>query len=190
MQIIELLNNWDTSLFLILNSLHSPFLDTVMWWLSDKYIWIPLYVIVLIYIIKQYKWKSLLIVFFIILLIIISDQVSVHLLKNVFQRLRPCHNPQISDWVHIVNNKCGGQFGFVSSHAANVFAFATFTAYAFRKKYFMIFIFLWAAIISYSRIYLGVHYPGDVIGGALLGIVAGFVVFKVYKLIKNRKFFG
>jgi undecaprenyl-diphosphatase len=118
---------------------------------------------------------------FVALLIFMSDQISVHFFKEVFQRLRPCHEPDFIGMVHLVKGNCGGQFGFVSSHATNTFALAVFLSFVLGKKfkYFIPLILLWAAVISYSRIYLGVHYPGDVIAGAILGASLGAIMGKL-----------
>jgi undecaprenyl-diphosphatase len=123
---------------------------------------------------------------FIALVVTLADQISVHAFKEVFQRLRPCHNPELQDIVHLVNNKCGGQYGFVSSHAANTFAVAFFLKKLFAQKQFSIFIIFWAAIVSYSRIYLGVHFPLDVIGGAVLGTLIGIMVFYLYRYTSKK----
>ena len=183
---LEILLKLDTDLFLYLNSINSTFWDTVMWYISATKTWIPLYIIVLFFVFKQQKWKGFITFFFMILLVAVADQASVHLFKNVFQRLRPCHNETIINLVHLVNNKCGGQYGFVSSHAANTFAFAIFTSLFFNKKHISYLLIFWAVIVSYSRIYLGVHYPLDVIGGATLGLAIGFFIFKFYRIIFNK----
>ena len=179
---IEKVESWDTSLFLFLNGFHNDFWDTVMYWVSDKYFWAPFYALLLILIGVKLKWKTLLVILpLIALLILFSDQGSVFL-KNLFQRYRPCHNYLIQDIVHTLNGKCGGQYGFVSSHTANTFALAVFVGMLFREKlkWMLLFMLSWASLVSYSRIYLGVHYPADLLAGALLGTGIGFLLVKGY----------
>lgn len=180
---LNILKNWDTELFLALNGMHNSFFDFVMWWASDKYIWIPVYILFLYILWRQYKKKTLIIMVFAALLIFLSDQISVHLFKDVFQRLRPCHTPELEGLVHIVNGKCGGQYGFYSSHASNIFAVAIFFITLLQRKKMMIVlpVLLWAAFISYSRIYLGAHFPGDVIAGAAAGTFLGWFLAKYCK---------
>lgn len=182
---IEFLNNIDIQVFLALNGMHNSAFDFIMYWISHKFIWIPLYGLILYLIIKHYKWNSIYILLAIALLIGLSDQISTKLFKNIFERLRPCHNPDLEGLVHIVRNKCGGQYGFISSHAANSFALASFLSLILRKYYKKIglWFYIWAALIAYSRVYLGVHYPGDVLVGALAGMVLGYLVYKVLHLL-------
>jgi undecaprenyl-diphosphatase len=185
---LETLNKWDTSVFLAINGWHSNFFDTVMWLTSNTLVWIPLYIIFLYFLVRQYDRRAWIILFFTTVMIVISDQASVHLFKDVFQRLRPCHNPNLQDVVHIVKGHCGGQYGFVSSHAFNIFALAVYLSMMLGKKlkYFTPLVILWAVIIGYSRVYLGVHYPGDVIVGAACGILLGWLMGKLvrYLLVK------
>jgi undecaprenyl-diphosphatase len=182
----ESLDNIDRNLFLILNGFNSPFWDQVMWWVSGRLSWIPLYVLITAWLIYKFRWKAVIIILLAAILITMSDQGSVHLFKEIIQRPRPCHDPEISGVVHLVKGHCGGQYGFVSSHAANTFALAAYTLMLIRKWYFTVFIILWAALVSYSRIYLGVHYPGDVIGGVLLGLLLGFLIYGLYQFIEKK----
>ena len=118
---------------------------------------------------------------FIILVITLADQTSVHLFKNVFQRLRPCHEPALEGLVHLVNNKCGGQFGFISSHAANTFGLALLTLLWIKKGWFTALMITWALLVAYSRVYLGVHYPADVLMGGVWGAGCGWMVFLLFR---------
>jgi undecaprenyl-diphosphatase len=152
-----------------------------MWFVSGKTEWLPLYLLLIGYLVCRYRKKSILIIVFAIASVVIADQLAVHAFKDVFERLRPGHNPTIQHLVHIVNDYRGGLYGFVSNHAANTFALATFLSFTIRNRYFVYSIFIWALIVSYSRIYLGVHYPGDVLCGAMLGILIGWLMFLVYR---------
>jgi len=183
---IEFLDNVDRNLFLVLNGLNSPFWDQVMWIISGRLTWLPLYLAIVAWLIYKFRWKAVIIIIMAALLIIMSDQGSVRLLKELVHRPRPCHDPEISQLVHLVKGHCGGEYGFVSAHAANTFALAALTLMLVRKWYYTVFIIFWAALVSYSRIYLGVHYPGDVIGGAVFGLLLGFLVYEVFLLIDKK----
>jgi undecaprenyl-diphosphatase len=152
-----------------------------MFWVSKTIIWIPLWLFFIYLLVVLYKRKAFPNILVLIGSVVLADLGSVYLFKNVFERLRPCHNPQIQDLVHLVNNHCGGQFGFVSSHAANMFAIASMMFLMIRHRYPKSYIplFLWAALIGYSRIYLGVHYPGDVLFGALFGSLVAWLLWIV-----------
>ncbi|MBN1388140.1 MAG: phosphatase PAP2 family protein [Bacteroidales bacterium] len=184
----------DQNLFLFLNSINSPWWDKFMALVSAILIWVPLYVFVLVLLAIKYKRTILIIIPVVILAITASDQLSVHAFKEVFHRLRPCHEPAMAGLVHTVNDKCGGLYGFVSSHASNSFTFAVLSLGLVRKKWYTIFILFWAALVAYSRVYLGVHYPGDIIGGAILGLLVGYaflMLFRLFdeKMVYNSNFF-
>jgi undecaprenyl-diphosphatase len=182
---LEKFINTDKELTLFLNSFHNIFFDTLMYYISNKFVAIPLYLLLLYYIIKQYKDLKKVIIFLITVavLVLITDQVSVHLFKNVFQRLRPCHCAEIKNIIHTVNGKCGGKFGFISSHATNIFGISIFMYKVFNNKYIKVLLLFWALLVSYSRIYLGVHYFGDVLFGAVTGSLIAMMIYHFYKKI-------
>ena len=184
---LEYLQEIDTSLFLFLNGLHNLFFDKIMTVISGKLTWIPLYLTAIFFIFKKLGTKRGIITFIsFVIVIALADLTSVHLFKNIFERLRPCHNEAIQNMVHIVNNHCGGSFGFVSSHAANSYAFAVFSLLLFKNKKYSIAIIIWASIVAYSRVYLGVHYPVDILGGAILGSFIAFAIYKIYQKLFFR----
>jgi undecaprenyl-diphosphatase len=181
---IEQLEQFDRDLFLMLNGLHADWLDPVMWWLSSVVFMIPVFGFVLYYAYKKGKLRLTLIMMGGIgLCILLSDRISVELFKEVFQRYRPTHNHEIGDLVHTVikpngEEYRGGIFSFVSSHATNAMSMALFTFLhlrRFNKKWSLIF--AWVFIVSYTRIYLGVHYPSDLVCGAALGAIFGTFVY-------------
>jgi undecaprenyl-diphosphatase len=189
-----MLERLDQQLFLFLNSINSPFFDQVMHGISGRIIWVPLYLAILIYLGVKYKKKFLVILLFIILAATLADQFSV-IVKNIVLRLRPCHEPSLAGLVHIVRGECGGMYSFVSSHATNSFDVALLSLLFIRKRWFSISIVIWALVIGYSRIYLGVHYPGDVICGSILGSLVGWGCYSLYvltdnRILKNREYFN
>lgn len=189
---MEILNSLDTQFFLFLNGLHNSFFDPIMYWLSHKLIWTPMYLLIIFLIIRQYKMRGLLMLLFIGLVIGLCDQTASGLLKNLVQRLRPSHEPTLAGLIHLSKAGKGGLYGFVSSHAANVFGLATFLHFVLGKQFrpLKYWLFVWAFLVSYSRIYNGVHYPGDVIVGGLIGAGYGFLMSKAYFSLEkylNRK---
>jgi undecaprenyl-diphosphatase len=180
------LNELDTQAFLWLNSLYSAFFDPIMLWVSGKNEWFPMYAVIIGALIWRYKSQSLGMLLTIILSVVISDRVCSGIFKPLIQRLRPCHEPSIQKLVHIVGD-CGGQFGFCSSHAGNTFALATCLFLLLQKEFPILkYFYVWAIIVSYSRIYVGVHYPLDVLAGAGIGVLASLICFKIYQRLSNR----
>lgn len=180
----------DRNIFLFINSHNSSFLDSVMWIISMKAAWIPLYLLMLYLLVRQYGRRVWIIILFVTLLIVVTDQ-GASVIKNLTQRLRPCHEPTLAGMVHIVRGYCPGMYGFVSGHASNSFGLAAFTSILIRKKWYTWVIFVCAVLISYSRVYLGVHYPGDVLAGSLLGLIAGaglaFAALKTYQIGRDAR---
>ncbi len=176
----------DTQIFLAINGWHNEVWDGIMWWISGKTTWWPFYLLLLTYLGWKKRWQLALMVLFIILGITLADQTSVHLFKNVFQRIRPCHEPSLEGLVHLVNNKCGGQFGFISSHAANTFGVAFLVLLWIRKRWFTGVMVIWALLVAYSRVYLGVHYPGDVLFGGIWGAGCGMLLFYLFRWVRSK----
>lgn len=184
--IFDIIVKWDQQILLFLHGLSSPFLDTLMAGATEKYNWIPLYLLLLYILYKNFGWQALYSIIAVVLLITLSDQITSSFMKPFFQRYRPCHDPEIGHLIRIVT-KCGGSYGFVSSHAANSMALSTFFWLIFKEKYrWIIWIFIWPLLFSYSRMYLGVHYPLDILGGTLVGILLGYLVFRFTKWASGK----
>ncbi len=181
---LKKINHIDTQLFLFINGKHNSFFDPIMYWASDKLFWIPFYAFLLFIIIKEFKKKSMYVLPAIALLITICDQTASHLIKNAVKRLRPSHEPSLENLIHLSKAGPGGQYGFISSHSANAFGLATFLILLLPKKYNWLkwILGFWAFLVAYSRIYNGVHYPGDVVIAAFLGaLYAGCLVYFLKK---------
>jgi membrane-associated phospholipid phosphatase len=192
-EILEL----DWFLFKIINnSLSNPIFDFLMPLFREKKFWIPLYLLLAFLIIQKFKYQSVAIFFLILFTVLLCDQLSSELIKNIFQRLRPCNDPELNDEVRLLV-KCGSGYSFTSSHACNHFGLATLFVFAMKpllKKsswnFSMLrFVFyFWAGIIAFAQIYVGVHFPMDVFAGALLGCLTGFICIRLYLLLV-RKFY-
>lgn len=180
--------NWletlDRDFVLFVNGFHSQTSDEVMWFFSQTYSLLPLYLVVIYFLFKEYTPKVFFgLIIFLVLTIFLTDQLSVHLFKDVFQRLRPSHNPLIQDYLHYYRQADGtfyrgGDYGFISSHSANyfgVFAFI-FPFLSNKRKWLLWLLFITGLIVILSRIYLGVHYLSDVLAGASFGLLSGFLM--------------
>ena len=190
---IEKLLQADQELLLYLNGLHSPFFDILIWYVTKLWFWIPVLAIISWFLYKHYKKKIWLILAFCALSIVFSDQIS-GFIKDKVERYRPSHNTEINSQLHLHISKKGdvykgGKYGFVSSHAANSFALAILLMFFFKpiNKHTRWLFIICAAIFSYTRIYLGVHYPGDIICGALLGICCGLFTLWLYSVHEKTK---
>jgi undecaprenyl-diphosphatase len=181
---MELLLKWDSALFLQLNAMHSAWWDTAMLFFTRKESWLPLYLMLLILIIRNYKGKSWLLLIFLVLGLVVSDQVC-NILKEIVERYRPGYDPSIKDLTHIVLRK-GGEYGFPSSHAANTFFMMTFTGFLFRNRISLIMLLIWALLVSYSRIYVGAHFPLDILAGWTIGILTGWLFYKLMTWVETK----
>ena len=176
----------DAEIFIFLNNLGNSSFDTFWILVSEKWFWIPLYVFFAYLRYKNHSKKSFLyILLFFVLGIIASDQIA-NIFKGGFQRLRPCHDPSLKGLIRVV--KCGGQYGFYSAHASNAFFTAVFLMRLLgsKIKYFTPWVLVWAIVVAYSRIYLGMHFPGDILFGAFMGILLGiFFSFLALKVVNK-----
>ena len=182
---IENLLATDRSFFLFLNSLHSTSLDSLMQFLSGSAIWFPL-LIYLFWSAYQICGKKLTFTFvlFAVLAVVASDVTSSYVLKNLADRLRPCRELDLKPLIYSFGQKCGGKYGFVSSHAANSMVLIIFSIFSLSfSKTKSIALLIIPFAVGYSRIYLGVHYPGDILGGIVVGVIWGYLFFWMFKKI-------
>lgn len=176
----------DQQLLLALNGSWGTGWDTFFYWISSKVIWIPLYAAILWVVWRQNGWKGLLWMLLCLgIAIIAADQIC-NFFKHYVPKFRPSHNPDIQAWVHIVRDYRGGLYGTVSAHAAISFTIATFSSLLFRKRWYTLMIYAWAILVAYSRIYLGMHFPLDLLFGTLLGLMLGALSFRAFRRIYLR----
>ena len=175
---IDKLNQFDIHLFLWLNGRYTPWLDPIMIWITERNSWFPLYALLIGWLIFEYRKQAIGFILTIIFSVALADQVASSVFKPLIHRLRPCHELTLQTFIHPVM-ECGGQYGFVSSHAATTFALAASLWFMLGKQHRWLWLgFLWAAIVSYSRIYVAAHYPLDVLAGTGVGFLsAAFCVF-------------
>lgn len=177
---IESLELIDRKILLFINGLHADWLDPIMWAISSKWFWIPIVVLFIILAIKKFGKKCWLPILAAILCFATTDIVS-HNVKESVQRYRPTHNLEIQDEIHLVNDYRGGQYGFFSGHAANSFGLALITLLLIRKKWYSITTLCWAIIVSYSRMYIAVHYPADIFVGMCFGLLTALIFYLIAK---------
>jgi membrane-associated phospholipid phosphatase len=178
----------DQQLFFFINQgLRNSFFDAIMPYIRDKNCWIPLYVLIAIYFIYEFQWKSIIIILFAGITVLLTDQIASSIIKPAVARLRPCNDPGVLPHVHLLVS-CGSGFSFVSSHASNHFGIALFLILILRKKFRWIapVAILWAALICFAQVYVGLHYPGDVIGGAFLGALIGIITGRFCKTTMRK----
>lgn len=183
---LDQLIEFDKKVLLFLNSFHAPWLDPIVLFSTQTFAWLPLYLFLLYLIIKEYRKESWIVLLGIVLTIVLANEITSSLMKPYFERLRPSLEPGLQGLVHLVDGYKGKKFGFASSHAANTFGAATFFFLLFRTtKKWIGWLFLWAVTMTYTRIYLGVHYPGDILVGGMIGVLAGITGFKFQKWLKD-----
>lgn len=184
---MEALQQFDASIFTTINSWHALFFDFFMALVTVVLTWSPMILMLLIMLFVKKGWrKTLAVLLAVAVVILIADQVSASIIKPMVERLRPSRNPDLQATVHLVNGYNGGLYGFVSSHAANCFGIALLLAFLFKNRAFTWFMIAWASLMCYSRIYLGVHYPGDIVCGAILGVAVASLVYYIFKCLKQK----
>jgi len=189
---LEKILQTDQKILVFLNGFHNSFFDVLMWWMTKIWLWLPILALILWFLWKYYKKKIWLILAFLALSIVFSDQIS-GFIKDGVARSRPSHNTEINHLLHLHTFKNGdvykgGKYGFVSSHAANSFSIILLFIYFFKPicKRARWLLMLFPFVFSYTRIYLGIHYLGDILGGALVGICCGFFTLWLYYLSEKN----
>jgi len=188
---IENLLPLERDLFFLLNGSESSFLDDWMWTVSGRFVWIPLFVMILfLFFFRTPRKQALLITLFFVLLFVLSDQLSSGICKPFFERFRPTHHPDFRDLVDIVNGYRGGRYGFISGHATNSFGLALFLSLLFRHRGVTLAALSWALLNSYTRIYLGVPFISDIVAGMLAGSLLALLLYQLMLLLLKRLSIG
>lgn len=183
---LEYLQSIDTQWLLAINGTHCTYMDSFMWTVSKSYSWALIAIAALVMGCRR-GWKdALLLVVAIAVAVLLADQVSSGIIKNLVERPRPTHEPGLEGLVHIVRDYRGGMYGFVSSHAANSFAVALVVGLMYKHRAALGALMAWACLQCYSRMYLGVHYPGDILGGTLVGLAAGLAAYWTWRYASRR----
>ncbi len=177
---------WDKNLLLLINQHHNSWLDGFFWSLSGQLLPIVFGVVLLLLLAKDNGLKTLWYIFFLALTVVLADNIASSIIKPVVCRLRPTHDPSVMNLLHIVNNYKGALYGFVSSHAANTFGAAIFISLLLRNSKMTVAMFFWAILTSYSRVYLGVHFPLDILGGMVVGLLSGACCFLLMEMLAPR----
>jgi undecaprenyl-diphosphatase len=181
---LEFITNIDTRLTLFLNGSDSEMLDAIAVTATKTSTWIPLGILLLYVLMRMKDWKNaLLVILCVAIAITLADQMASGIFKPLVARLRPSHNPELQGVIDLVGDYRGGRYGFFSSHAANTCAVAVFLSLLFRKRVFTVAICSWAMVNSWTRLYLGVHYVGDITVGLLWGALVGWIVFRLYRFL-------
>lgn len=184
---IETLESFDQQLLLYINGANSPLLDIVFYNLSKVWASFPIYLFAIYLLYRKYGCRKMLVCVFVVCCAIgLADLISTECFKKVICRYRPTHNLDIGNFVHVVNGYRGGMYGFVSSHAANMFAFTVGASLYLRKRIWTIVFLVWSLLVCYSRMYLGVHYPADILCGAILGSVIAYLSYLAETKISVR----
>lgn len=184
---IEELIEIDKKILVFLNGFHSPALDPVMLLITKTFFWLPLYAVLIFLLFKNYRKEAWFILIGAAITILLCDQITSTFMKPFFARLRPSQDPSMQSLLHFVDGYRGGLYGFASGHAANTMGVAFFVWLTMRSVYRWIgLIFIWAIVMTYTRIYLGVHYPGDILVGGIIGLFCGWVGFKASEVLRKR----
>jgi undecaprenyl-diphosphatase len=185
---MEELQQWDEQIVLAVNALHTPNVDAAMLLMTQTTFWTPLFLLIIYQLFKKFSTRDAWFMLVgVAVAILVSDQTTSGLMKPFFERLRPTHQPGLSEHLHVVKNYRGGLYGFASSHAANSFALACVLFALVRTRIRgIMWLFLWATFMSFSRLYLGVHYLTDLIAGAIVGLVAGWIGYRLVQYLQKK----